>query len=239
MSKNQDPFIKPENKLLGSLPIKTYKRILPTLEIVELNQGDILSEPGEIIDDVYFPNDGIISLVSVTENGSTIEVGMIGMEGMLGVPVLLGARTMPYQPVVQISGTAFKMKVAVLKSELDRCSSLQKIFLRYTHALLIQTSQAAVCNSLHKIEKRLCRWLLIAQDCVQSDNLRLTQETMSHLIGTRRAGVNSVINSLQKEGLIDHSRGQITIIDREGLEDASCECYRVIKEEFDKALAMA
>jgi CRP-like cAMP-binding protein len=234
MSKDRPNLI--ENRLLSALPIEEYKRLLPNLELVSLNFKQIIYAPDEPIEYVYFPNSGVISLVNVTEDGKTVEAGMVGNEGMAGIPVLLGADKMPGLAISQVVGDAVRMKADVFKREVTPGTSLYKLLLRYTQALLNQISQSVACNSLHPVERRCCRWLLMCHDRVRSDQFMLTQELLSQMLGVRRASVSVVAATVQKAGLIRYNRGRITIVDREGLEAGSCECYRVVKQEFDRLL---
>jgi len=234
MSKDRPNLI--ENQLLSALPTEEYKRLLPNLELVSLNFKQIIYAPDEPLEYVYFPKSGIISLVNVTEDGRTVEAAMVGNEGMAGIPVFLGADKMPALAISQVVGDALRMKVDVFKREVTPSTSLYKLLLRYTQALLNQISQSVACNCLHPVEGRCCRWLLMCHDRVKSDQFMLTQELISQMLGVRRASVSEVAATLQKAGLIRYSRGKITICDRQGLESASCECYQVVKEEFDRLL---
>jgi CRP-like cAMP-binding protein len=206
------------------------------METVSLNFQQIIYAPNQSIDYVYFPNSGIISLVNITEDGRTIEAAMVGNEGMAGIPVFLGADRMPGQAISQVVGNALRMKADVFKYEVTPDTSLYNLLLRYTQALLNQISQSVACNCLHSVERRCCRWLLMCHDRVRSDQFTLTQELLSQMLGVRRASVSEVAATLQKEGLIRYNRGKITIRDRLGLEATACECYRVVKEEFERLL---
>lgn len=223
-----------QNRLLAALPREELERILPSLELVHLEKSVILSVGGDAVEYAYFPNSGMVSLLSTTESGSTIEVAMVGYEGIVGIPPLLRMSTTPYESMIQITSDALKVRSAVLVKEFDRGGILQRLILRYTHVLIAQISQSAVCNRFHTVDKRLCRWLLIARDRVDSDYLDLTQEIIAHMLGTPRTGVTMAACVLQKQGLIRYARGKITILDRPGLETASCECYRILKKEFDQ-----
>jgi len=225
-----------QNKLLSALPTQEYERLLPYMESVSLNFQQIIYAPNQSIDYVYFPNSGIISLVNITEDGRTIEAAMVGNEGMAGIPVFLGADRMPGQAISQVVGNALRMKADVFKYEVTPDTSLYNLLLRYTQALLNQISQSVACNCLHSVERRCCRWLLMCHDRVRSDQFTLTQELLSQMLGVRRASVSEVAATLQKEGLIRYNRGKITIRDRLGLEATACECYRVVKEEFERLL---
>jgi CRP-like cAMP-binding protein len=228
-----------ENKLISALPVEEYKRLLPNLEFVSLTFKQIIYAPDEAIDYVYFPNSGIISLVNVTQEGRTVEAAMVGNEGMAGIPVFLGADRMPGLAISQVVGDAVRMKADVFKHEVTPGTSLYNLLLRYTQARINQITQSVACNCLHPIEERCCRWLLMCHDRVKSDQFMLTQELLSQMLGVRRASVSEVAATLQKAGLIRYTRGKMTILDREGLEAGSCECYRVVKDEFDRLICSA
>ncbi len=226
-------LIRVENRLLAALPPEEFNRLLPHMEVVHMPQSEVVYEMGETIRDLYFPNTGMISLLSMDASGTTIEVGMVGSEGVLGLPVVLRLSTTPYLAMIQITADVVRIKGSVARDEFDRGGRFQDLLLRYTHVLLTQISQSAVCNRFHTIEKRLCRWLLIARDRVKSDSLNLTQEIIAHMLGTPRTGVTMAAVSLQRAGLISYSRGRITILDRKRMEATSCECYHIIKEAFE------
>jgi CRP-like cAMP-binding protein len=219
------------NRLLAALPGKEYQRLRPHLETFTLSFGDILYEPSEIIQHVYFPNNGIVSLLSMVEERSTLEVGVVGNEGMVGIPVFLGASTSHNRALVQGGGTAMRMKAESLRNQVKQAGALPDLLLRYTHSLLGQISQAAACNRFHTVNARLARWLLMTYDRVRSDEFRLTQEFLSHMLGVRREGVTGAARALQQKKLIRYVRGQITILNRAGLEAASCKCYKIVKLE--------
>lgn len=225
-----------ENCLLAALPDAEYHHLLPHLEFVDLAQGKVLFDAEEVIEYVYFPNTALISLIAIMASGTVVEVGVVGKEGMAGLPVCWGGNTTTTQAVVQIAGTAMRMKAKQLKSEFDRGSTLQQLLLRYTQALFTHTAHTAACNRIHTIEERLARWLLMVQDRVQSNELRLTQEFISHMLGTRRSGVTEAASTLSQAGIINYSRGKITICDRKALELTACECYQTVKQEFDRLL---
>lgn len=229
--KNVDTTIK--NLLLAALTEKERATLLANMEAIDLSAGNVLFEAGEAIAYVYFPNDALVSLISTTREGATIEVGMIGKEGMVGFPVLLGAATTPFRPIVQISGSLIRVPSSDVKTVFDSCGLFHSLLLRHTHVVLTQISQSAVCNRFHNVEERLSRWLLIAQDRVNSSTLQMTQEMLSAMLGTRRASVTIAARMLQKEGLIKYTRGNITILNQRGLEATACECYRIIKETLD------
>ncbi len=225
------------NRLLAALPKKEYQHLLPELEQVTLTFGDILFDSGDAIRHVYFPNDSIISLLSEVEDRALLEVGLVGNEGMAGLSVFMGVNKSRNRGLVQGSGTAMRMKAAVLRKEVSNGSALHNLLHRYTHALLTQISQSAACNRFHLVNARLGRWLLMTHDRVKGDEFRLTQEFISHMLGVRREQVTLAASSLQKQKLISYSRGQIKILNRAGLETVSCKCYRVVKEEYDNFLA--
>lgn len=221
------------NRLLATLSNEELDRLLAHAEIIRLPKSKIINYPGDQVLYAYFPNKGLISLLSMTESGATIEVGMVGDEGMIGLPPILGVSKTPYESMIQIPVEALKIRVDVLRNEFNRGRRLHKTLLCYTHLLITQLSQSAVCNRFHSVEKRLCRWLLVASDCVNDHTLSLTQEIISHMLGTPRTGVTMAAVELQKAGLISYNRGLIVILDRQGLEAASCECYRINKEAFE------
>lgn len=232
----KEPGVAFGNGLLSALPRAEYERLAPHLEMVRLTPGKILYNAGETVRHAYFLKGGMVSLLSTTEDGRTIEVGMIGSEGMAGVPLILRSSAAPYQVMVQLAGNALRVRGEALREEFDRGGKLQDLLLRYTHSLLIQVAQSAACNSFHTVEQRLCRWLLVGRDRVQADTLQLTQEFLSHMLGVQRTSVTLIAGALQQEGLIRHSRGRITILDRRGLEAASCECYRRVREGVSQFL---
>lgn len=221
-----------KNKVLTALSPETYERVSEHLEPITLEQGTVLHEMEERIDQVFFINNGLISLLSLLSDGSTIEIGIVGREGLSDTSALLGSDVSPHQSLVQIQGDALRMRIDAFKEELRRGGEFQALLLRYASLLIAQISQVAVCNTLHTIEERLARWLLLSALKLESDNLPLTQEFISHMLGVRRAGVTVAARTLQTAGLIKYNRGAITILDHEGLESASCECYENSKEEF-------
>ncbi|HMF55354.1 MAG TPA: Crp/Fnr family transcriptional regulator [Pyrinomonadaceae bacterium] len=225
-----------KNRLLLALPGDERERMLSKLEEVKLEIRQVLHEPEEPIEYVYFPNDAMISLLSLLADGSTIEVGVLGCEGMSGIASLLSTDSSPYQALVQTGGTALRTRREVVQEEFERDGSFRTVMLRYTRMLLGQTSQVAACNGLHTIDERLARWLLMGRDRVHSNYLPLTQEFLSHMLGVRRSGVTVAARTLQQAGLINYNRGRINILDEQGLEQVACECYAIIKEEFDNFL---
>lgn len=233
MSEN---FQQPLNQILATLPNSEYQRLLPYLESVYLDSGEILHEAGDMITEVYFPTQAMISLVSIMSDGSTTEVGLVGKEGMVGLPIVLGGNLTTSRSIVQIPGMTLKLSAQVIYREFHRGETLQKLLLLYTQALLTQVSQTAACNRQHKIEERLARWLLSVYDCILQNELPLTQEFIANMLGTRRSGVTVAAGMLQQSGIISYHRGQITILDRQALEATSCECYLTVKKEFMRLL---
>lgn len=225
-----------KNRILAALPDEEYERLRPRFDTVALEHGKIIYHPGDPIRHVYFPLDAIISIVVILENGATVEVGFVGSEGMAGFPVVLGTNTSFHQVMVQVAGSAVRMSADALRSECSQCTPLQAILLRYAMALHIFSNQSVACNRLHTIEERLCRWLLAMHDRAEEDEFELTQELIAAMLGAQRSGVTLAAGALQRAGLIGYRRGRITILDREGLEQTSCECYRVVKEQFDRFL---
>lgn len=224
------------NSLLSALPRAEHERLSPHLELVRLVPGRILCHAGEPARHAYFPKGGMICLLSTTESGRTVEVAMIGSEGMAGAPIILRSEVAPYQVMVQLAGNALRVGAAPLRAEFDRGGRLQHLLLRYTHALFTQVAQSAACNRFHTVEQRLCRWLLVSRDRVQTDTIRLTQEFLSQMLGVPRSSVTAVAVALQQRGLITYGRGRIVILDRPRMEAASCECYRVVREELRHCL---
>jgi CRP-like cAMP-binding protein len=223
-----------QNKILASLPAHEYDRIFPHLTRVNLELAEILYKPEETIRRVYFPNSGVVSLVASMKDGSSVEVGLIGNDGMVGISIVLGDDISPNEAIVQIADGAMRMEVDDLKDELKLGGQLLPQLLRFTVALLKQVSQTAACNRSHNLTERLARWLLMCHDRVEGDELRLTQEFIAQMLGTRRAGVSEAAIVLQSAGLIRYSRGHITVVNRNGLEEFGCECYGIVKAEFDR-----
>src|SRR6516165_5908844 len=211
------------NKILAALPT-AYCDWMETLEPVKLSAGTVLYESDEAIEHVYFLTNALVSIISMNSEGATVEIGMVGNEGMVGVPAILGGVT-PYRAVVQMSGDGFRIRGQQLYEEVRRNSFLRDLLLKYTNAFLVQIAQSSICNCYHTLQERLCRWLLVARDAVRSDDLALTHDVIARLLGTRRASVTVAAGLLQRAGLIKINRGRITILDRKGLEDMACECY--------------
>jgi CRP-like cAMP-binding protein len=227
------------NRILSALPPAEYERLAHHLEPVSLSRGEILYRPEEPITHVYFPNRGTVSVVSVFADGGSVEVGMVGNEGLFGVSVLLGSVRSPLEAVVQLPGDALRMRADLLRQEFNKCGALHDVVLQYTQAFIIQIAQAAACNCAHHVEGRLARWLLMCQDRAMSDELALTHEFIAGMLGIRRAGVTEAACALQNAGVMRYKRGHITILDRDALEAASCECYFIVKQEFDRLLGGA
>jgi CRP-like cAMP-binding protein len=220
------------NRILLALSQEEYPLLFSSLHPVPLVRGRVLYRLADSIQYAFFPLSGMISLVAVTQNGSATEISMVGNEGVVGIPALLGVNKAPYQIEVQIAGNAMKIKSNVLIREFGRAGPLQKLMLRYIHSLISQISQSSACNRFHQVEERLGRWLLISRDRVQSDTLRLTHEALSHMLGASRTNVTAAANKLKTAGLIEYHRGSIRILDPAGLERAACECYRALTKEL-------
>lgn len=227
------------NQLLASLPAEEWQRWLPQIEPVELKLGQVLFESGSPQRYVYFPTSAIVSLLYVTENGSSAEIAIVGFEGIVGIALFLGGETSPSRAVVQSAGHGFRLKASVIQEEFARSLPVMHLLLRYAQALITQISQTAVCNRHHSVQQQLCRWLLMSLDRLPGNDLRMTQELISNMLGVRREGVTENANKLQQAGLIRYSRGHIEVLDRPGLEQVVCECYGVVKKEYDRLLPPA
>jgi CRP-like cAMP-binding protein len=236
MSLSEGSGVSSENRLLAALPRKDYERLLPKMESVSLDFKAVLAEPDKPAPYVYFPRNGVISLVTYMADGAGTEVGIVGNEGMAGISIFLGSGREVGKVFCQVSGEALRMKANALRAETKGGSPLNELLLRYTQALLIQVSQSTACNRLHTAEERLCRWLLMTHDRVGADHFEITQEFMADMLGVRRPTVSLVASTVQKAGLIKYSRGKMTIVNRLGLEASSCECYSKVKEEFHRLL---
>ncbi len=226
-----------KNLLIEALPSEIHARLTPMMELVTLSLGDVLYESGDTMRHVYFPTDAIVSLLYVMENGSSGEIAVVGREGMVGIALFMGGESTPSRALVQSAGHAWRMPAQRLKDEFNRHGELQHLLLRYTQALITQMAQTAVCNRHHSIDQQLCRWLLLSLDRLPGNRLVMTQELIANMLGVRREGVTEAAGKLQKEGLIEYSRGQITVLDRARLEQRSCECYAVVKAETDRLLS--
>ncbi len=232
----RDPHAPLSNQLLAALPVEEWQRWLPQLEPVDLKLGQVLYESGGAQRDVYFPTSAIVSLLYVTENGSSAEIAVVGFEGIVGIALFLGGQTSPNRAVVQSAGQGFRLKARVIKEEFNRSLPVMHLMLRYAQALITQISQTAVCNRHHSVQQQLCRWLLMSLDRLPGNDLRMTQELISNMLGVRREGVTENAHKLQQAGLIRYSRGHIEVLDRQGLEHVVCECYSVVKLEYDRLL---
>jgi CRP-like cAMP-binding protein len=228
-----------QNHLLAALSAAERKRVYVHLELAPLPLGDVLYESGNYLPYVYFPTDSIVSLLYVMADGASAEIAVVGNEGIIGIALFMGGETMPNRAVVQSAGHAYRLKGQLLKEEFNRSGVLQHLLLRYTQALLTQMAQTAVCNRHHSVDQQLCRWLLLSLDRLPSNELTMTQELIANMLGVRREGVTEAAGKLQSTGLIHYSRGRITVVDRARLEEQACECYRVVKQEFDRLLPYA
>jgi CRP-like cAMP-binding protein len=226
------------NKLLGALPDAELKRWLPHLELIEMPLGRVLYESRASEKHVYFPTSAIVSLLYVMENGDSAEIAVVGNEGMVGVSLFMGGNSTPSRAVVQSAGKGFRLKAQLMKREFDQAGPVAHLLLRYTQALITQMSQTAVCNRHHSLDQQLCRWLLLSLDRLPGNELVMTQELIANMLGVRREGVTDNARKLQKAGLISYLRGRITVLDRKGLEQRACECYEVVKDEYDRLLPM-
>ena len=221
----------PTNRLLAALPKDEYRRLLSNFEPFPLVFGNVIYEPGDVIRHVYFPTSGIISLLAAVEDHATLEVGIVGWEGMVGLPAFMGVKTSRNCAVVQGAGAALRMKAINFRKECNNGGSLTRLLRRYSHSRLTQIVQGATCNRFHPIDARLARWLLMTHDRMETDEFQLTQEFLSNMLGVRREGVNKAAGALQKQHLISYSRGTLTTLNRAGLEAVACECYGIIQEE--------
>ena len=224
------------NSLLATLPDPEWQRWRPLLEQVEMPLGQVLYESGATLTHVYFPTTAIVSLLYVMENGASAEIAVVGNEGLVGVSLFMGGESTPSRAVVQSAGQGFRLKAQIMKDEFDRAGPVLHLLLRYTQALITQMSQTAVCNRHHSLDQQLCRWLLLSLDRLRINELAMTQELISNMLGVRREGVTEAAVKLQEAGLISYVRGRITVLDRPGLEKRTCECYAVVKREYDRLL---
>lgn len=225
-----------QNHLLAALSAEVRQRLFTHLELVPLPLGKVLYESGDTMRHVYFPTDSIISLIYVMESGASAEISVVGNEGLVGIALFMGGESTPSRAVVQSGGHAFRLKGPLLKIEFERHGELLVLMLRYTQALITQMAQTAVCNRHHSIDQQLCRWLLLSLDRLPSNQLTMTQELIANMLGVRREGVTEAAGKLQRQGVIEYSRGRITVLDRHKLEQLSCECYAVVKKETDRLL---
>jgi CRP-like cAMP-binding protein len=228
-----------ENRLLGSLPDDALERWLPHLEPVHLPLGKVLYEPGATLLHVYFPTTAIVSLLYVMEDGSSAEIAIVGFEGIVGISRFMGGESTPSRAVVQSGGNALRLKASLMLEEFNRAGPVMHLFLRYTQALITQMAQTAVCNRHHALDQQLCRWLLLSLDRLHSNELVMTQELIANMLGVRREGVTAAAGRLHRAGLIDYQRGHITVLDRAQLELRVCECYAVVKKEYERLIPAA
>jgi len=225
-----------KNRLLAALPEAEWQRWLPQLELVEMPLGEVLYESGGTLSHVYFPTTAIVSLLYVMENGASAEIAVVGNEGLVGVSLFMGGESTPSRAVVQSAGQGIRLEARSMKNEFNRAGPTLHLLLRYTQALITQMAQTAVCNRHHSVDQQLCRWLLLSLDRLEGDELVMTQELIANMLGVRREGVTEAALSLQQAALIRYARGHITVLDRSGLEKRSCECYAVVKKEYDRLL---
>ena len=224
-----------KNRLLAALPAAEWRRWLPKLEPVDMPLGQVLCESGATMSHVYFPTTAIVSLLYVMENGASAEIAMIGYEGLVGISLFMGGESTPGRAVVQSAGKGYRLTAETIKNEFRRPAVLH-LLLRYTQALITQMAQTAVCNRHHSLDRQLCRWLLLSLDRLEGAELVMTQEVIANMLGVRREGVTAGALKLQNAGLIRYSRGHITVLDRRALELRACECYGVVKKEYDRLL---
>jgi CRP-like cAMP-binding protein len=224
------------NLILAALPSEVFQRLLPQLELIEMELGHSLYESGGQLQYVYFPVEGIVSLLYVTQGGNSAELAVVGCEGMIGVSLFMGGETTPNRAVVQSTCKAYRLPAQALKASFAEGGAMQLILLKFTQALITQISQTAVCNLHHSVDQQLCRWLLLSLDRLPENKLQMTQELIANMLGVRRQGVTQSAGKLEQEGLIRYSRGLITVLDRPGLEKRACECYAVVKTETDRLL---
>ncbi len=225
-----------QNHLLAALPESELARWLPQLEPIDLALAQVLYESGAAMPYVYFPTNAIVSLLYVLEDGASAEIAVVGFEGLVGISIFMGGGSTPSRAVVQSAGMGYRMRADVMKEEFARSGPVVHLLLRYTQALITQMAQTAVCNRHHSLDQQLCRWLLLSLDRLQSNQLVMTQELIANMLGVRREGVTEAALKLQKAGLISYARGHINVIDRVGLEGRTCECYDVVKKEYDRLL---
>jgi len=225
-----------QNHLLAALPAAEFARLAPELELVAMPLGQALYESGELLQHVYFPTSAIVSLLYVMENGASAEIAIVGNEGILGISLFMGGETTPNRAVVQSAGHGYRLKAHLLKDEFRRAGPVMDLLLRYTQALITQMAQTAACNRHHSIDQQLCRWLLLSLDRLSTSELTMTQELIANMLGVRREGVTEAAGNLQRAGVISYSRGRIIVLDREQLEHNVCECYAVVRKEFERLL---
>lgn len=228
--------VKSSNHLLAALPDAEWQRWQPQMNLIDMKLGHVLYESGGKMSYVYFPINAIVSLLTVFEDGDSAEIAVVGNEGIVGVSLFMGGETTPSRAVVQSAGTCVRLSAHVLKTEFNTSSAVMHLLLRYTQALITQMTQTAACNRHHSLDEQLCRWLLLSLDRLHGTHLVMTQELIANMLGVRREGVTEAAGRLQRAGLISYSRGKINVLDRAGLEQRSCECYAVVKKEYDRLL---
>jgi CRP-like cAMP-binding protein len=232
----QNPKNPEANRLLAALPDIERSRWLPQLEPVDLPLGKVVYESGSKLSHVYFPTTSIVSLLYVMEDGASAEIAVVGHEGIVGISLFMGGQSTPSRAVVQSAGGGLRLKASLMMEEFNRAGPVLHLMLRYTQALITQMGQTAVCNRHHSLDQQLCRWLLLSLDRLPSDELVMTQELIANMLGVRREGVTEAAGKLQEAGLIQYRRGRIKVVDRNGLEKRACECYAVVKKEYDRLL---
>jgi CRP-like cAMP-binding protein len=232
----QDSHRPQQNHLLAALSATEQERLYPHLQLAEMPLGKVIYEPGDVLPHVYFPTDCIVSFLYVLEDGATTEISVVGNEGLVGVTLFMGGESTPGRAVVQSAGHAYRLSGQRLKEEFHRNDHVRLLLLRYTQALITQMAQTVVCNRHHSVDQQLCRWLLLALDRLPSNELIMTQELIADMLGVRREGVTEAVGKLDRLGVITHSRGHITVLDRPALERLACECYAVVKKETDRLL---
>lgn len=226
------------NDLLAALPQAEWERWLPQLELVQMPLGTVLYESGSKMTHVYFPTTAIVSLLYVMEDGASAEIAVVGHEGIVGISLFMGGSSTPSRAVVQSAGIGYRLRASLMMQEFNRAGPVLHLLLRYTQALITQMAQTAVCNRHHSLDQQLCRWLLLSLDRLNSNDLVMTQELIANMLGVRREGVTEAAGQLQDAGLIRYRRGHITVLDRPGLEQRTCECYAVVKHEYDRLLPL-
>jgi CRP-like cAMP-binding protein len=225
-----------QNRLIGHLPDADFQRWLPQLEWVDMPLGAVMYESGRPMSHVYFPTTSIVSLLYVMEDGASAEIAVVGNEGLVGIALFMGGETTPSRAVVQSAGEGWRLRAKTVKDEFESLGPVMHLLLRYTQALITQMAQTAVCNRHHSLDQQLCRWLLLSLDRLRGNHLVMTQELIANMLGVRREGVTEAALKLQRRGLIRYTRGHITVLDRSGLEESTCECYGVVKAEYDRLL---
>jgi CRP-like cAMP-binding protein len=231
-----DPHNPNQNHLVAALPTAEFERLAPHLELVAMRLGEVLYESGGKLSHVYFPTTAIVSLQYIMESGASAEIAGVGNEGILGISLFMGGETTPSRAVVQTAGHGYRLKAPLMMQEFNRAGLMLRLLLRYTQALITQMAQTAVCNRHHSVEQQLCRWLLLTLDRLPANELTMTQELIAGMLGVRREGITEAAGHLQQAGYIRYRRGHITVLDRPGLESRVCECYAVVKKEFDRLL---